>query len=91
MIALNHAKLIQQLSNVLILGDEYSLWILYHFNAKIVMKMSQIYYLEAFLKFFLYGCIVVLIVPCYEHIIYIYYKIHNIFSKFIEKKVALQG
>jgi hypothetical protein len=47
MITLGHAKLFQQFSNVLILGDEYVLWILNHPNAKIVVKMYQICHLEA--------------------------------------------
>jgi hypothetical protein len=70
-ITLNHAKLVQQLSNVLLLRDEYVLWILYHFNAQIVVKMSQICHLEDFLRPFLCGCNVAFIVPCYEQNIYI--------------------
>jgi hypothetical protein len=56
MITLSHAKLVQQLSNVLLLGDEYVLWILNHLNAQIVVKMSQICHLEVFLQLFFYGC-----------------------------------
>jgi hypothetical protein len=85
MIALSRAKLVQQLSIVLLLGDEYVPWILIHLNAQIVLKMSQICHLEAFLQLFLYGCNVAIIVPCYQQIIYIYYKIYNNFANFLDK------
>jgi hypothetical protein len=89
MIALSHAKLVQYFSNVLLLGDEYVVLVSYHFNAQIVVNMSQICHIEAFLQLFLYGCNVVLIFPCYEQIIYIYYKIYKCFPTFLTNKVAL--
>jgi hypothetical protein len=89
MIALSHAKLVQHFSNVLLLGDEYLPWILNHLNAKIVVKTSHICHLEAFLQLFLYGYNVALIVPCYQHIIYIYYKIYNNFSNFLDKQSCI--
>jgi hypothetical protein len=36
-VTLSHAKLVRQFSNVLLLEDEYVLWILSHFNAQIVL------------------------------------------------------
>jgi hypothetical protein len=89
MIALSHAKIVQQFSNVLILGNEYVPWILNHLNAQIVVKISQIYHLKSFLQLFLYGCNVAFIVSYYQQIIYIYYKIYNCFSNFLDKKSCI--
>ena len=69
-----------------LLGDEYVLCILSHFNAQVVVKMSQIYHLKSFLQFFLYGCNIVFIVPFYQQIIYIHHKICTNFANFLEKK-----
>jgi hypothetical protein len=89
MISLNHAKLVQHISNVLLLGYEYVLWILSHLDAQIVVKMSQICHIEAFLQLFLYGCNVAFIALCYQHMIYIYYNIYNSFSNFIDKQSCI--
>ena len=78
-ILLSNAKLVQQFFNILLMGYEYVPWILNHFNAWIVVKMSQICHPKAFLQLFLYGCNVAFIVHCYQHIIYILQYIQQIF------------
>ena len=84
-----HAELVQQFSNVLLLGYEYVIWILNHFNAHVVVNMSQICHLKTCLQLFLYGCNTTFIVPCYQQIIYIYYKIYNNFSNFLDKQSCI--
>jgi hypothetical protein len=45
--------------------------------------------LKTLLQFFLYGCIICFIVPCYQNIIYIHHKVYNSFAKFLDKQSCI--
>ena len=88
-VTLYHAKLVQELSNLIILVDEYLLWIMDIFNPQAIVKTSQICHLKSFLQLFIYGYSVASIVPCHQQIIYLHYKIYIRSSNFIYKQCSI--